>query len=171
MTEFESHGVGAFGYPGRYDTTLQAHLQWDYADTDILGRERKPDVPQELRGLMTFRHRQELTENWSVQTQIHDQSDRNFYEQWWKHEYDEDLNQETYLQLKYQYENFALTGLLKPGIRNWANEGEALPRADAWFCRTGPLPHTQLLWPRQCGVLPVQHDERFRARLLCDAVP
>jgi len=133
VSEFHSSGVGAFGFPGRYDTDLRAQVQWDYADTDILGKLRTPAVPQDIRGLAAFHHRQELDENWSFQTQIHYQSDRNFYEQWWKHEYDEDLNQETFFKLQYQFENFAMSGLFKPGIRNWANEGEALPRGDAWL--------------------------------------
>jgi hypothetical protein len=133
VTDFHTSGTGAFGFPGRYDTTIRGHLQYDYADTDILGNLRKPNVPNELRGLAVLRHRQELDEHWSLQSQIHYQSDRNFYEQWWKHEFDEDLNQETYLQLKYQREQFALSGLFKPSIRNWMNEGSAIPRADGWI--------------------------------------
>jgi hypothetical protein len=133
ISEFQTSGVGAFGFPGRYDTFVRAQIQDDNAGTDILSRNREPNVPQELRGLLLLRHRQELTENWSLQTQVGYLSDRNFYEQWWKQPFDEDVNAETYVQLKYQYENFALTGLLKPNIRNWVNESADYPRLDGWL--------------------------------------
>lgn len=133
ITEFQSQGVGALGFPGRYDTFLRGHLQWDYADFDRLAELRQPAVPNDIRGLATFRHRQELTENWSFQAQLGYQSDRNFYEQWWKRQFDEDLNQETFALLKYQNEQFAMSALVKPNIRPWMNEGAALPRGDLWL--------------------------------------
>lgn len=133
ITEFQNSGVGLLGFPGRYDSWLRGQIQWDYADLDQLGRDRQPPVPQELRGLLTARHRQELSENWLFQAQLGYQSDRNFYEQWWKRQYDEDLNQETFAMLKYQNEQFAFSGLVKPNIRPWVNEGQALPRGDGWL--------------------------------------
>jgi hypothetical protein len=133
ITEFQNSGHGLLGFPGRYDTWLRGQLQWDYADLDRLGNNREPSVPQDIRGLLTLRHRQELDEHWLFQTQLGYQSDRNFYEQWWKRQYDEDLNQETFAMLKYQNEQFAMSALVKPNIRPWVNEGQALPRGDLWL--------------------------------------
>lgn len=133
ITEFQSSGVGLFGIPGRYDTFVRGQLQYDYDDIDTLGRLRKPEVPQEIRGLLTLRHRQELDEHWTFQTQVGYQSDRNFYESWWKRQYDEDLNQETFGLLKYTNDQFSFGALVKPNIRPWVNEGAALPRGDLWL--------------------------------------
>jgi hypothetical protein len=133
ISEFQTSGVGAFGFPGRYDTFVRAQIQDDNANTDILSRNREPLVPQELRGLFSLQHRQELNENWTFQTQVGYFSDRNFYEQWWKQHFDEDINQETYVQLKYQNENLALTGMVKPNIRDWVNESADYPRLDGWL--------------------------------------
>lgn len=133
ITEFQTSGVGLLGFPGRYDTYVRGQIQWDYADFDTLGSERISAVPNDLRGLLTFRHRQELSENVTFQSQVGYQSDRNFYEQWWKRQYDEDLNQETFALLKYQNEQFAMSALVKPNIRGWVNEAAALPRGDAWL--------------------------------------
>lgn len=132
-SEYSSNGVGLFGFPGRYDTFIRGQFQYDYADYDTLANDRKPAVPDPFRGLLTLRHRQELSENWSVQAEVGYQSDRNFYEQWWKRTYDEDLLQATYLQFKYQNEQFAFNGLLQPNIRPWVNEGAAIPRGDLWL--------------------------------------
>lgn len=133
ISEFQTSGVGLLGFPGRYDTYIRGHVQYDYSPVDTLGVNRIEPVPQQFRGLLTLRHRQELTEHWSFQTQLGYQSDRNFYEQWWKRQYDEDLNEETFALLKYQNEQFAMSALIKPNIRPWVNEGAALPRGDLWL--------------------------------------
>lgn len=133
ITEYQTSGVGLLGFPGRYDTFIRGQIQWDYSDIDTLSTNRIYPVPNDLRGMLTFRHRQELTENWSFQSQLGYQSDRNFYEQWWKRQFDEDLNQETFALIKYQNEQLALSALVKPNIRPWVNEAGALPRGDAWL--------------------------------------
>ncbi|HQR07128.1 MAG TPA: LPS assembly protein LptD [Gemmatales bacterium] len=133
ISEFQTTGVGLFGFPGRYDTFIRGQIQQDYSPVDTLSVNRIEAVPSELRGLLTLRHRQELDEHWTLQAEVGYQSDRNFYEQWWKRQYDEDLLQATYLQLRYQNEQFAMSGLIQPNIRPWVNESAALPRLDGWL--------------------------------------
>jgi hypothetical protein len=57
----------------------------------------------------------------------------NFLEQYYKREFDQDPNQDTYLYVKQQQNNWAWTGLVEPKIRNWVTETEALPRVDGYL--------------------------------------
>src|SRR5262249_33734438 len=73
---------------------------------------------------------QGLPEGFSLQTQVSALSDKNFLEQYYKPEFDLDINQETFLYLKQQQDHWAWTFLTEPRIRNWVTETEWLPRAD-----------------------------------------
>src|SRR5262249_13241219 len=66
-------------------------------------------------------------------------SDRNFFEQYFKNEFDQDINQETFIYLKQQQGNWAYTGLLEPRLRNYVTETEALPRLDGYLLGVAPL--------------------------------
>lgn len=129
-TEISTSGEGLFEIPGRFESRLLGMAMYDAADTDILGGPRRLNVPSEFRGRMQLAHRQELGNNWTFLGQLSYLSDRNFLEQWRKFEFETALNQETFAYLKWQEDTLALTGLVKPNIRRWVNEGEALPRVD-----------------------------------------
>src|SRR5262249_52334206 len=58
-------------------------------------------------------------------------SDKNFLEQYFKPEFDQDINQETFVYVKQQQDQWAWTLLAEPRIRRWVTETEWLPRADA----------------------------------------
>jgi hypothetical protein len=125
-TDFQTTGTGLFGFPGRYWTQAKGYIIQDHG-TDILGGPRTYEPPRELRGLALFRHRQELDEHWTFQGQFAYLSDRNFLEQYYKRQFDEEPNQETYAYLKYQNGNAALTFTAQPHLRWWVTETEKLP--------------------------------------------
>ncbi len=131
-TEFLTTGVGLFGIGGRYDSSVLGYIIYDQG-TDILGGPRTFEPPRELRGRIIARHRQELNENWSLMAQGAYLSDRNFLEQYYKREFDEELNQETYLRLQFLHSNFGFTAEAQPNLRSWVNETQKLPEGKGYL--------------------------------------
>jgi hypothetical protein len=60
-------------------------------------------------------------------------SDKNYLEQYFKSEFDNEINQETFLYVKQQQDNWAWTLLTEPRIRDWVTETSWLPRADGYL--------------------------------------
>jgi hypothetical protein len=75
----------------------------------------------------------ELPEGFALQTKVAAISDRNFLEQYYKLEWDQMPNQETFLYLKQQQDNWAWTFLTQPHLRPWLTETEWLPRGEGWL--------------------------------------
>jgi hypothetical protein len=130
-TDFDYSGKDLFDMPGKYVGNIKAYGINDHAG-DILGGGRGDGHP-ENRGRFFWRHNQELPEDFTLQFQTSVLSDRNFLEQYYKIEFDQEMNQETYLYLKQQRDNWAWTVLTEPNIRNWVTETEWLPRADGYL--------------------------------------
>jgi hypothetical protein len=132
-TDYEYSGSGLFGLPGKYTGLVKAYGINDEA-SDILGGPRGQfDNHPEWRGRILERHMQELPEDFTLQTQISALSDKNFLEQYFKTEFDRDINQETFAYLKQERDNWAWTLLVEPRIRNWVTETEWLPRGDGYL--------------------------------------
>lgn len=131
-TEFMTSGVGLFGFGGRYDSLVKGYIIYDQG-TDILGGNRTYEPPRELRGRMLARHRQELDDHWSLVGQAAYLSDRNFLEQYYKREFDEEPNQETYLRLQFLHSNFAFTAEGQVNMRSWVNETQKFPEAKGYL--------------------------------------
>jgi len=99
---------------------------------DILGGNRGPQpVPQLGRGRAIWRHQQEILEGLYFQGQVAYQSDQNFFEQYYKQEFDLGPNQETFAYLTWNHRQFWLAGLVEDRtFRNWIGETNWLPRVD-----------------------------------------
>jgi hypothetical protein len=103
---------------------------WGIYDTgeDILGRFRNDQPHTPWRGRFTWRQNwQEMPYGFSIQHQVAWLSDKNFFEQFFKPEFDLDINQETFLYVKQQQDIWAWTFLAEPRIRNWVTEAEKFP--------------------------------------------
>jgi len=99
---------------------------------DVLGGNRgtPPDHPQN-RGRALWRHQQEIIEGMYFQGQIAYLSDQNFFEQYYKQEFDFGPTQESFLYLTYQKENLWSSGLVLPRVgQNWMTRTEWLPKVD-----------------------------------------
>ncbi len=133
-TNFEYFGTTFFELPARLNGLVKAYGIHD-TGTDILGGGRgENEHHTEWRGRFLWRQNvQGLPEGFSLQSQVSALSDKNFLEQFYKIEFDQDINQETFLYLKQQQDNWAWTVLTKPRIRNWVTETEWLPRADGYL--------------------------------------
>jgi hypothetical protein len=131
-TSFRTRGVDMFGFPGPFETDLKVWAIHDEGQ-DILGGGRDSFPPHEFRDRATLRHRQEIGANWQFLGQVSHLSDRNFLEQYFKREFAEAPNQETYAYLKWQENQLAATGLAEVRIRDWVTETNWLPRADGYI--------------------------------------
>lgn len=149
-TEFLAKGRDLFDVPNRYNFFFKA---WGIYDpgynntrTDILGGSRGefyfPPPPGTMipfehplwRGRILSRANvQDLPDGFTVQSQLALISDQNFIEQYFLNEWLTDYNQETFLYVKQQQEQWAWNLLVEPRLRRWTTEASALPRADGWL--------------------------------------
>jgi hypothetical protein len=131
---YDYSGLSLFDIPNRYVGHFQAY-GIDDTGKDILGGGRgELDHHPELRGRLLWRQDvQDLPYGFSVQAQLSALSDKNFLEQYYKREFDQDPNQETFIYVKQQNNNWAWTALGETRIRTWVSETEWLPRADGYL--------------------------------------
>src|SRR5439155_21114327 len=143
-TQFDFSGKDLAGIPNRYEGIFKTYGIWD-TGLDVLGGNRGqqifinpttslPITHPEGRGRVFFRSQAwDLPEGFTVQAQLSVLSDHNFLEQYYKPEVDNELNQETFIYLKQQQQNWAWTFLAEPNIRNWVTETAWLPKVDGYL--------------------------------------
>jgi hypothetical protein len=134
-TDFTYNYKDFFGIPAKWEGLVTAAAIYD-RDFDRLGGNRPVNnfTPTNFRGLLQWTQQAyDLPEGFSFQTQLFPQSDRNYYEQYFKNAFDTAPPQATYIYVKQQQDYWAWTGLLEPRLRNWVTETEALPRFDGYF--------------------------------------
>ncbi|MCE9582412.1 MAG: hypothetical protein K8T20_07955, partial [Planctomycetes bacterium] len=85
-------------------------------------------IPKKDRGRGRFFHRQEIWGDLSADLELHYVSDRNFREEFLEKEFKEDKAPETYVLLRYMYDNFGMTGLYRPRINTFQDYVEYLPQ-------------------------------------------
>jgi hypothetical protein len=133
-SNFDYFGVNPLGMSGRYDGHLAVLGMYDRAN-DILGGNRGQFDNHPLwRGSVQWSQNvQDLPLGFSVQSQVGAFSDHNFYEQYHKLAFDTYINQETYLYVKQQRDNWAWTLLTEQRVRNWVTETDQLPGLDGYL--------------------------------------
>ena len=91
-------------------------------------------VPEEeIRGRVLGRHRQELPNHWQLTAELGYISDRNFLEQFFEQEWDEQPDQRTGIELKQTLDNAALAIAVDTRINDFFMETEQLPRVDHFW--------------------------------------
>ena len=122
-----------FGWPG---TSLGQGLANYIYDTgkDNMGLDRRSlDVPENNRGRLTWRHRQELPDGFLLRGEFGYLSDRNFLEQYYESEFDTGKDIETLVGLQQQLDNWQWSLLARPQLFEFENNTEWLPRGDFTF--------------------------------------
>ena len=141
LDEFSRRGPAA-GVDAKYDRDKYFGLIRSYFLTDqgedSLGRERQPDSEPDTRGRLLIRHRQYLENDWQLSLEVSYLSDKNFLEEFFESEFDNDKEQETLLHLKKQTDNRALTATLQYRILDFTTQTERLPDL-AYFLLGEPL--------------------------------
>jgi hypothetical protein len=143
-TRFDYNEQSFFGIKAQVIGTVQGVFMTDKA-TDILGGGRGDPTSYPQDGHPNDRGRffwqqnvQNLPEGFTLQTQGVYLSDRNFFEQYYKIQFDTDVNQSTFVYVRQQKDIWAWTGLVEPRLRNWVTEAQALPRFDGWLLGWSP---------------------------------
>jgi len=147
----------------KYFGRLLGYIIDDHGE-DRLGRidsRRDLEPPHDLRGRFKFQHRQFLPYNWQLTTEAGYTSDRNFLEQYYRHEFNADKEQETIVHAKRLEDNWALSLLGKWRLNDFADTLEELPSAE--FHWTG-----QSLWNDRLTLYSDNQVSRFRQRLDSD---
>ena len=128
---------------------------------DRLGRHstrRDLEPPRELRGRFLWQHRQFLSHDWQLTSEVSYASDENFIEGYYRSEYDVGKEQETLVHLKRIEDNWGLAFLGKARINNFRDKLEELPSAE--FHWTG-----QSLFDDKFTFYSDSQVSRFRQRL------
>jgi hypothetical protein len=132
-TQYDYGGGELFGLPGKYNGLVKA---WGIYDdgTDILGGGRGPlDNHPLWRGRFLWRNNWTFLDDFTLQFQGSALSDPNFLEQYFKNEFDNDINSATWVYFKQQRNNWAWTFLTEDRDRYWVTETSWLPRADGYL--------------------------------------
>jgi hypothetical protein len=134
-SSFDTANKDFFGLPAKQTISVLSYAIYD-RNFDILGGPRPQNdfSPPDFRGRLTIRDNvQDLPEGFSIQSQVSALSDRNFLEQYFKREFDLEPNQATFVYVKEQQDNWAVSMLVEKRIRQWVTETEWLPRLDGWL--------------------------------------
>jgi hypothetical protein len=132
-TEFDYIGRDMFGLKGPFDGKIKLFGIYD-TGTDILGGGRGEfDQHPDWRGRVLWDHNQTIDDQFTFQGRLSTISDKNFLEQYYKIEFDTDINNETYQYFRQQKDNWAWTLFAKEHLRNWETEDVWLPRGDGYL--------------------------------------
>ncbi len=133
-SDFTYANQDPFGIPSHYEGAIKSYGIYDNNEDLIGGFRPDPFAPPDFRGRFTWRHGwYDLPYGLQFQSQLAYQSDRNFFEQYFKQEFEVGIPQESFLYLKQQDANMAWTLFSNVRLREWMNETENLPRADGYL--------------------------------------
>jgi hypothetical protein len=130
-TRFEYNTPTFLGIPGRSIGFIDAWGVYDQGHGDVLGRDRlNVPIPQPERGRLLARHRQDFGDGWRLMSEVGLISDRNFMEQYFEREWDQQKDYTTGFQLKKYLQNgtFAVSADIRPNSA--FTQTENLPRLD-----------------------------------------
>ncbi len=134
-----------FGMNGPANGFLDA---WGIRDTglDTLGRDRVDIEPEsEYRGRILGRHRQWLGNDFEWIAEIGYLSDRNFLEQYFEEEWDQDKDHDTNLRIRKYYHNNLFELAAEARVNDFFTETQRLPRLEH-FLLGGSLLADRLTW-------------------------
>ena len=101
---------------------------------DILGRDRINLTPEtDTRGRLIYRHRQNLTPNLELWAEVGLISDRNFMEQFFEREWDQEKDYTTSLRLRRYADNRMLDIVGQPRLNKFVTETEWLPKIEHYI--------------------------------------
>lgn len=128
-SNYDYSGDGLFGFGGRYLGAAKLYGLYDQG-VDVLGGPRVGEPHPKFRGRAFWQHFQTLPEGWQVMAQVSLLSDKNFLEQYYKPEFDEAPNQETFFYLNKREGIWGASLLVEPRLRSWVTETAWLPKLE-----------------------------------------
>ena len=123
-------GIEPLGHPGSFFGESEAVWINDYGE-DNLGLDRRNlDIASNTRGRVLWRHRQQMTNSFSITGEVGFLSDRNFLEQYYENEWDRGKDNETLLNLNYQEDNVAASLMTRAQVNEFEYDTQWLPKGD-----------------------------------------
>lgn len=125
--------VGLLGLPGPYTGFIDA---WGINDNglDNLGRDRRSLTPEEeFRGRIINRHRHRINNSLTLTAELGWISDRNFLEQYFEREWDEEKDFDSSVELKWLHENTSLSLSGNARYNDFFTQTEELPRLEHFW--------------------------------------
>lgn len=132
-TNFRYEREGLFGVPGPYRGVLDA---WGIYDTgrDNLGEDRRSVAPeQKFRGRILGQHRHYLPDGFQLSGELGLISDRNFLEQYYEQEWDQEKDQITGIELKRYLDNRSWNVNADVRLNDFFTQTQWLPRLDHYW--------------------------------------
>lgn len=126
-------GSALFGVPGKYKGEFKAWGILDQGQDRISRRRKNIDPEKNTRGRALWRHRQQIGSDMTLIAEAAYLSDRNFLEQYYESEWEEDKDQETLLYLKQQRGPWAWSVIARHRIMDFLTTTEYWPRADLYY--------------------------------------
>ncbi|MFO0869278.1 MAG: organic solvent tolerance protein OstA [Pirellulales bacterium] len=139
-TNFRYGGDTLLGTPGPYQGFLDAWYLPHDSGIDNLGIDRRDLAPESLqRGRILGQHRQRLPWDMRLTLEIGFISDRNFLEQYYEREWDQNKDLTTGLEIKRLDENTSLSLTADVRINPFFTQTQWLPRLDHYWLGEAPL--------------------------------
>ena len=132
-TELSYDSEDLWGIPGTYRGTLDT---WGLNDNglDNLGADRRAVQPEsDYRGRLVWQHRQQLPNDLQWTAEIGLVSDRNFLEQYFEPQWDQDKDLTTGMELKQTVENGSWSLAADVQLNDFFTQTETLPRGDHFW--------------------------------------
>jgi hypothetical protein len=157
-TKFDYDRQGFFDWPGRYHGFVDAWYIDDHGH-DNLGLDRRDiTFPNPFRGRTLFRHEQELPDDWQARLEIGEITDRNFLQEYYQQEWEEQKDQITRFNLRHLRDNasfeLSASGLVDPFFMQTQN----LPRLDHYWLGQSLLDDT-LTWYEHSNVAYLRQNQ------------
>jgi hypothetical protein len=157
-TKFNYDRQGFFDWPGRYHGFVDAWYIDDHGH-DNLGLDRRDiTFPNPFRGRTLFRHEQELPDDWQARLEIGEITDRNFLQEYYQQEWEEQKDQVTRFNLRHLRDNasfeLSASGLVDPFFMQTQN----LPRLDHYWLGQSLLDDT-LTWYEHSNVAYLRQNQ------------
>ncbi len=134
-----------FGIPGQVDGILRAWFI-DDSGLDNLGRDRRMvPLEEDLRGRILARHRHIFSPGYQLRAEAGWLSDRNFLEQYYESEWDEDKDYTTGLWLQRNVANQSFNLVADVQVNDFFTQTQWLPRGDH-FVMGQPLFFDRAVW-------------------------
>jgi lipopolysaccharide export system protein LptA len=125
-------GEGLMGLSGKYSGEFLGYYVHDRSE-DNLGLDRRRLIPKDQnRGRLFLRHQHQLPYNISLFTESGFVSDRNFLEQWYENEFDQEKDQETKIAVEQNIDNLTLSLMARLQVNDFENSTEWYPKGDLY---------------------------------------
>jgi hypothetical protein len=115
-----------------YFGRLLGYMVDDHGTDDLGSRADRHNLEpdKQIRGRLTFQHRQYMEDDWQLTTELGYLSDRHFLESYYRDEFDNGKEQETLIYAKKQRDNYAFSVLGKWRINDFQDQLEEMPTVE-----------------------------------------